>query len=383
MNRNAALGLLVVSVVANGEGRWAAAQDERTGVQERNVEAAQLVEQLGAEEFSLREQATTRLIELGVAAKTAVETGKTHADREIRYRCERILQIVDEVDFQRRLTAFTTGRSEGLDLPAWRRFRGLYGDDGETRGLFAQMQQAEAELMHAVENGPQGIARVAESRTMQLQQSQRRAGEATSLGSIAALLFAAVNDNVNLGLQTSYMLVNFCNQAAFVEGMNDPGKSKVLRKMLCEWIKRSEGVVAQQCMSLAIRYDLKEGLIPATRILRNRGEQPFVRQTAMMTVARLGDATHVHLLETALDDATRISAHRIDNVQYETQLRDVALAAVLILKKQDPKQFGFDRMRMNDSNVFIFGTIGFENEDKRKQAFAKYQEFKTGAAQPR
>ncbi len=383
MNKLAAVELLVLSAIVNGGVRAAAAQDERAGERERSVEAAQLVEQLGAEEFSLREQATTRLIELGVAAKSAVETGKTHPDREIRYRCERILQIVDEVDFQRRLTAFTAGRSEGLDLPAWRRFRSLYGDDGETRRLFAQMQQAEAELMHAVENGPQGVARAAEARTNQLQLSQRRAGEATPLGSIAALLFAAVSDDVNLGLQTSYMLVNFCNQASFIEGMNDPGKSKVLRKMLSEWITRSEGVVAQQCMALAIRYDLKEGLIPATRILRNRGEQPLVRQTALMTVAKLGDATHVHLLETALDDASRISAHRIDNVQYETQLRDVALAAVLILRRQDPKQFGFDRIRMNESTVFNFGTIGFENEDKRKQAFAKYQEFKTGADQPR
>jgi hypothetical protein len=81
-------------------------------------------------------------------------------------------------------------------------------------------------------------------------------------------------------------------------------------------------------------------------------------------------------LEPALEDATRISSHRIDNVQYEIQIRDVALAAVLLLKKQDPKQFGFDRIQLNDSNVFNFGTVGFENEDKRKQAFAKYQEFK-------
>lgn len=383
MMRHTAPYLVVLAAFVAAEVRPATGQDKPAGDKDRNVEIAQLVERLGAEEFSLREQATTRLIELGVAAKRAVETGKTHPDREIRYRCERILQIVDEVDFQRRLTAFMTGRSEGLDLPAWRRFRSLYGDDGETRRLFAQMQQAEAELMHAVENGPQGVARAAQARTNQLQLSQRRAGEATPLGSIAALLFAAVSDDVHLGLQTSYMLVNFCNQASFVEGMNDPGKSKVLRKMLSEWITRSEGVVAQQCMALAIRYDLKEGLIPATRILRNRGEQPLVRQTALMTVAKLGDATHVHLLETALDDASRISAHRIDNVQYETQLRDVALAAVLILRKQDPKQFGFHRIRMNESTVFNFGTIGFENEDKRKQAFAKYQEFKTGSDQPR
>ncbi len=383
MKRDAAFALLVLAAVAGGSVRLAAAQDERTEAQERHTEAARLVEQLGAEEFSLRERATARLIEMGVAARLAVEAGRTHPDREIRYRCERVLQIVGEMDFQRRLDAFTAGRSEGSDLPAWRRFRSLYGDDGDIRRLFAEMQQAEADLLNAVEHGPQGVARAAEARTMQLQLSQRQAGEATSLGSIATLLFAAVSDDVNLGLQTSYTLVNFCNQATFVAAMNDPEKSKVLRKMLCEWIKRSDGVVAQQSMFLAMRHDLKEGLIPATRILQNRGEQPFVRQTAMMAVAKLGDATHVPLLEAAFLDVTRISAHRIDNVQYETQLRDVALAAVLILQKQDPKQFGFERIQRSESTVFNFGTLGFQNEDKRKQAFAKYQEFKAGGEQPR
>jgi hypothetical protein len=382
MKKIAAL-LLVLALLPSRTNRLAGAQDERGGEPGHNAEAALLVEQLGAEEFALRERATTRLIEMGLAAKNAVEAGRTHPDREIRYRCERIFQLVGELDFQRRLTAFMSGRSDGLDLPAWRRFRSLYGDDGETRSLFVEMQKAESELLQAVESGPQGVARVAETRTIQLQQSQRRDGETTSLGSVTALLFASVGDNVNLGLQTSYTLVNLCGQPSFVEGMNDPAKSKILRKMLSQWIQRGEGAVAQQTMFLAMRYDMKEGLIPATRILRNAGEQPFIRQTALMTVAKLGDASHAGLLESALEDATRISSHRIDNVQYETQLRDVALAAILFLKKQDPKKFGFERIQLNESNVFIFGTVGFENEDKRKQAFAKYQEFRTHENDPR
>lgn len=375
--------LLVLALVPSWGIRLAGGQDQPSGRPPGDPEAALLVQQLGAEEFSLRERATTQLIEMGVAAKNAVEAGRTHPDREIRYRCERIFQIVGELDFQRRLTAFTTGRSDGLDLPGWRRFRDRYGDDGETRNLFAEMQKAESELMQAVEKGPQGVARVAETRAAQLQQLQRREGETTSLGSVTALLFAAVGDNVNLGLPTSFAVMNLCGQPSFAAAMSDPAKSKILRKLISQWITQSEGTVAQQSMFLAMRYDMKEGLVPATRILRNAGEQPFVRQTALMTVARLGDASHVGLLEPALEDATRISSHRIDNVQYDTQTRDVALAAILLLKKQDPKRFGFERIQFNDSNVFNFGTVGFENEDKRKQAFAKYQEFKAHENDPR
>jgi hypothetical protein len=376
----AGIGTLACVLLAVGSTRGADAQQSQAG---GVSDAATLVEQLGAEEFSVRERATGRLIEMGLAAKQAVEAGRTHPDREIRYRCERIFQIVGELDFQRRLTAFTSGRSDGSDLPGWRQFRDRYGDDGETRGLFVEMQKAESELLQAIENGPQGVGRVAESRTTQLQLLQRRAGEATSLGSIASLLFAAVGEEVNLGLQPSFALVNLCSQPSFIQGMSDPAKNKTLRKMLSEWITQSQGAVAQQSMFLAMRHDMKEGLIPATRILQNPGEQPFVRQTALMTVAKLGDASHAHLLEPALTDTTRISSHRINNVQYETQLRDVALAALLFLKKQDPKQFGFDRIQFNESNVFNYGTVGFENEDQRKQAFAKYDEFKAHENDPR
>ena len=127
MKKTAVL-LLLLALLPSWEIRLADGQDQPGGQSQGDAEAALLVQQLGAEEFSLRERATTQLIEMGVAAKNAVEAGRTHPDREIRYRCERIFQIVGELDFQRRLTAFTAGRSDGLDLPGWRRFRDLYGD---------------------------------------------------------------------------------------------------------------------------------------------------------------------------------------------------------------------------------------------------------------
>ena len=116
MKKTAVL-LLVLALLPSWKIPLAGGQDQPGGQPQSDAEAALLVQQLGAEEFSLRERATTQLIEMGVAAKNAVDAGRTHPDREIRYRCERIFQIVGELDFQRRLTAFTAGRSDGLDLP--------------------------------------------------------------------------------------------------------------------------------------------------------------------------------------------------------------------------------------------------------------------------
>ena len=343
------------------------------------AESIGLVQQLGDEEFATRERATNRLIEIGLPARSPLERGSDHPDREIRYRCERILGIVLELDFQRRLTAFATGRSDGTDLPAWNRFRELFGDDGESRAMFVEIQKAEGELMVTVENGPDGVAAMINSRCAELQLTQRSAGRPISLGNIMGLLFAVLDDELTLNFQTSSNLCNFCSQPPMNDAMNDPSKQKFVRRVLGSWIKRSEGWTAYQTMALAMQYGLEEGLVPAARVLKNPGEQPFVRQNAILAVAKLGGERHVELLEELLEDTARCSAQRINNVTYETQVRDVALAAILIIRDQDPKKFGFNRIQLNDTNVFITSTVGFENEDKRKKVFDKYKKPEAGS----
>ena len=49
------------------------------------------------------------------------------------------------------------------------------------------------------------------------------------------------------------------------------------------------------------------------------------------------------------------------------------------MKKLDPKKFGFDRIQEHPTNVFLTNTVGFENDAKRKQAFAKWNEYKAKA----
>jgi hypothetical protein len=238
------------------------------------------------------------------------------------------------------------------------------------------MQEAESELMQAVEDGPQGVSRAADTRCLVLQQSQRAGGESISLGSIAALLFAVGEADVNLSMQASSMLYTLCRQPTMNDGMSDRSKGKILRKMLGQWIESSQGWASYQTLFLAMQYDMKEGLIPAEKLLKNSAEQPYARQQAILTVTKLGDEKYVTLLETLLEDTARCTAHRINNVTYETQLRDVALVAILILKKQDPKKFGFSRLQMNPSTSFSTSTIGFENDDTRKKVFTNYEEFK-------
>lgn len=339
--------------------------------------AVGLVQDLGDEQFSIRERATSQLIEMGLPATEALEAGRHHADREIRYRCERILAIVEELDFQRRLAAFAAGRTDGEDdLPGWTHFRTSFGDDGEARAFFVEMQKAEPGVLKAMGEGPQGVGRAIDMRCAELQQAQRISRQPISLGSIAALLFAAGDKEVNLNFQTGSILCSFCYQAELQNAMNDAAKKKFTRSMLGAWVKRGDGFTAYQSLSLAMRFDLKEGLVPAVKLLENPGNQAYIRQNAILAIAKLGDDSHRKLLESQLEDDSKCTTRRLKDVTYETQIRDVALAALVIMEKQDPKKFGFDQIQQNTTNVFSTNTVGFENDEKRNKALAKWKEFK-------
>lgn len=359
-------------------------EPDRAGAVNMYARAVALVQELGDEQFSIRERATSRLIEMGLPAREALEEGRQHADREIRYRCERILAIVDELDFQRRLAAFAAGRTDGEDdLPGWARFRTLFGDDGEARAFFVEMQKAEPAVLKAVHEGPQGVGRVVDLRCAELQQAQRVSRQQIPLGSIAALLFAAGDKEVHLNFQTGSILCSFCYQPEVDIAMNDSAKKKFARAMLGTWVKRGDGFTAYQTLSLAMRYDLKEGLVPAVKLLENPGNQAYIRQNAILAIAKLGDDSHLKLLESLLEDQSKCTTQRVNNVTYETQLRDVALAALVIMKKQDPKKFGFDRIQQNTTNVFSTNTVGFPNDEARGKALAKWKEFKAAEQKKR
>jgi hypothetical protein len=373
------VALVCVALFAQSDLSAASLKDETATGGDEGIynRAVALVQQLGAEHFAARERATSELIKMGLPGRKALEQGRGHADREIRYRCKRILSIVEELDFQRRLAGFAAGRNGGeYDLPGWTRYRGLFGDDGDARKLFVEMQKAEAGLMEAIENGPEGVGKVVDVRCLELQQSQRVLRQSISLGSIASLLFAAGDDNVHLNLQSESILSSLCHQSELRNAMLDTSKKKFVEKMLGAWIKRGDGWTAYQSLSLAMQYDLKEGLVPAAKALENPGSQPYVRQNAILAIAKLGDDSHIALLESALDDKSRCATQRIKDVTYQTQIRDVALAAVLIMKKQDPKKFGFDRIQQHSTNVLVTSTVGFENDEKRNKTFAKWKEFK-------
>jgi hypothetical protein len=393
-SRNLKLGPIVLAVapivLGLAVGRLAIAQDaDRVAV---------LVAQLGDDDAIVREAASEELTQIGMPALAALDAATRNSDLEIRYRSRRIVALVRQLDQEKRLEAFLDGKEDptGYTLPGWRRFKKSYGDDAASRSLFVEMQRADAELMQAMETGPEAAAEVLSLRVAQDQQA-RQSGARVSAGQAAATLFVAAADDAAIPAQTQLMVLQQCLQQGFRELLSQSSKKALPRKMLAAIIVRSEDWAAYQAMHVAMQYDMPEGLAPATKILSNPGERvAHMIQPALMTVVKLGDSSHVPLVEKLLDDRSTVSKIQETVMKdgknvatnYEMQLRDSALAAVILLSKQNLTDY-FDvpeqqRQLLAEPQMIFYNPrlIGFASEEEREVVFEKWAKFKGAATKP-
>ena len=111
-------------------------------------------------------------------------------------------------------------------------------------------------------------------------------------------------------------------------------------------------------------------------MLEKPGASSNMRQFAVLTVAKLGDASHFPLLESLLNDHAVCAQQRIDQISYQTQVRDVALAAMVHIAGQDPRRFGFPRIMPHKDYLITTDSLGFANDKERQAALDKWTKYR-------
>ena len=337
-----------------------------------------LVQELGDPAYPKRESAGDQLIELGLAALPALEEASRNPDPEIRYNAARLRVFIREVDFQRRLESFATRGEAGeqYDLPGWDRFRKMVGDSDDARQLFVAMQREDAELLRALEISGEAAKEALEQRTQDYRQLTLDGGAVLPLGWIAAAVFVASQPEVETNNLITAHVFTLCYQPAFASGMKAEPTRRSLQKLLGSWVARSDEQGISPGLMLALRYDLTEGLEIAERTVADEQSPPLARQFAVLIIAKLGDERHVSLLESLLDDRTYFSGHRINNVQYETEICDIALAALIHIRGKELSDYGLDQVQPHPQYLFEPETIGFPDDAARNRALRKWAESK-------
>lgn len=344
-----------------------------------------LIADLGADEFSIREAATEQLAKIGLPAFKAVEAVVLHPDREVRYRAERVLGRIRQTDLQRRLEAFLAGKEADDDyqLPGWSRFKKSFDDSDSARRIFVDLTKSDPEMLQTLETNPKGVAELFSARIAQNQQLMQFGGVNNlqlNFGQVAMLVFIAGEDDITLNTNHNTMVFNYCNQPAFADTVTNNTRGELPKKMLSRLILKSEDFAAYSAMSLARRFQMKEGLVCAEKILK-ANRQPHMASMALTTIAAMGDESHLPQVEKLFTDTNLVTQmQEKDKVMVKVEVRDSALAAAVLLTKQELKSYYTipEGQTITDPQMLLTNAriIGHSDEAKRTELFKKWSDYR-------
>ncbi len=153
-------------------------------------------------------------------------------------------------------------------------------------------------------------------------------------------------------------------------------------KIMVEKLVKSKGNLNAtsygQLSSLIQRFQLKEGIPLMIRAANANGVREYIRGNSIRIVGLLGDSGDIPKLAPFLKNKTSAGTTRINFNQINTQLRDVALAAMIHLSGQEIRKYGFDYAEATGRGFtnISHSCLGFRNEARRQNALKMWQDWK-------
>ncbi len=335
-----------------------------------------LIHQLGEDSFQQRQAAMVQLAALGRSVIPALRSAESHPDGEVRARARHVLKIIRENDRDRLIAAFLAGESidDEEALPGWNTYREIAGAVPESRQLYADMLELEASFLERTFGGDRALVpMLLAQRTAQLHDDLRR-NRPIAVSSVASLLLVAARSDIEISNQMGMM--SLCYRTEFDRAIRSGPGQHALKSLLGRVVARvsDESLFAQR-FHFSLHYDLPEGLEPARQVLNERTGIPHVRYYAVLVVAKMGQSEDLVLLERMLDDSGEVvSQHRVDRRQISTQVRDIALAALVQRHGEPFENYGLHQVRPDEKLMFQSTSVGFETDAQRDEAIARWRQ---------
>ncbi len=380
--------------------------------------ARELVRQLGSEQFAERERAEEELSKMGRLARAALlEAVNDDPDAEIRTRCQTLLPRANTLEMKARLEVFLAdadGKYEH-NLPGWNEFSSLVRDewtflghpiwtdkslDKAARKVFADLisTQANRYVMLAVGSRDTDLGQLVSARRQELYSlkyprvmvvggvvRQPTVRRDPTVADIATLLFAESYAPRAGSTRTNSISVLISSSGFTAAAARGDDTARVYKAIAAAWLESRQDVMDMYyAMNIASNLGLSDqGCRLAARLFESKGAISSYRGMAAATLARLGNKTHLPLLEKAMTDTAVVYTVRkavagkpVNEWEtHEIQVRDVALAVSVILAGQKIDDYGFiDQYRTNGINGVSYShTRHYLTEDRRQAAFDKWK----------
>ncbi len=271
---------------------------------------------------------------------------------------------------------FKKGGPNAKELPGWKGFQTIIGDDKKTREFFAEMYSAEFALLESSAAKPEKLGEKLQQRCTELQNATQQFGYQLSLPTVATVLYLTTHENAKQNATVSSMASNFCSQNAFRQAIANGEQSDLMKKLLVGLMRSMTGTANYQLIMLCLQYDIKECYEPARRFTQSTQQNGYAKANAIFAVAVYGSKEKdTAILEKLLTDKQQCTTYSINGKRYVTKVCDAALVGLLELYKIDPRKNGFKRFQKNRNQIAVH-TIGFETDKERDEVMKTWPELK-------
>jgi hypothetical protein len=383
-------------VVAQEPANLAATSEKLPSASVANAdEIGHWIDELGHDAFTVRQAAASQLLTAGMSAREPLLIIVDGPDPERRAAARRLVALIDQSEFHRRLEAFaadTDGRQR-LTLPGWDQYQKLVGSDPAARALFVEMQRHEGPLIAAVFGvSKQPPADLLESRLVRLVQWQNSGGGVRSttaqLGSSAALLFLGSVAEVDVSDTASSLIESLLQHPRFLESLRSDNRARApqdaVRRLAVAWLlncpTKNENIL-QQRLNFISTAGIEEALPLPLSVISSDGPykrtQPFTRALAALAIGQFGGAEHVDRLEPLLTDSSVCNGLQPQLPgQPAVQVRDVALVVMLQLTGQRPADYGYVNAPTQGLNLNQLQSLYRDNNQQRLEAILKWRQWR-------
>ena len=389
--------------------------------QEKPESIDELILQLGHSDFALRSSAEEDLEKLGAPAIAPLRKALTNknSDNEIRLRARRLLILIERRAKEQKTKDFLSGKGESIDFVGWTKFSKLTGSDKSARKLFIRLHQSQPKILRTAFPNPIKTSTKASSpqitkapQTKRLEQEFEVFARSLYLGTngnasrlipnLSVAMFLAGNkyqtaskqdQTISLNDESYQKIIRVLEKPQMIATIKNSQSEKAIIALLSNWLETVPNEPIQLMaskISIVQNYKLESSLKIIVDVATNKNAPVRIRATALETISRMGQREQCASLTALFDDDSQVGnylpikpktndkANAANNGLMkkdllEVQIRDLALATVILLNEKDIKQFGFLPTAFENKGLF-FSQAGFLTEEFRDQAFQKWSE---------
>ncbi len=340
--------------------------------------AKDFVLQLGDESFDVREAAYQKLREMGEKVKGALLNGTKSQRPEIRLRCQELLSLLTEKDLEARIQAFLKSPDDPTFelLPGWGGYQKATGAKLEERKKFTEIYRVSSEIFEEYERDPQNTVAVLKNWADFLKKQFWRAPDELVLENYLALVVVWADAQLEKDRQTYQQLQYLLDVVSLWPEIQKKIKNDTESQLILAYFLKNSPHPSlwEKNLQVLTRLELKNQIPFVLGILKNKSLSPQVRAQAILTVGKWEAKEASPQLEVLLKDTIEVSRKPFRGKVIYTQVRDVALASLIHLRKEKLADYGFPYHKAIPGQSFQVGPAcyGFTTAAGRENAFAQW-----------